>query len=261
MKPAGHTRASRSFFPARSLSILILFLTVPILSLCGQLRTDEVKTYISLLDRGQTDEVRRALPDLVTRYPNTAGLLFLQGRLASDGTEAVKFYQCIVDNFPRSEYADNALYRIYQYYSALGLYRTAEKKMAQLKRDYPGSSFVTGKAPALLPAREEAAISLPQKERAMSETLATTAPESRAPESPKPYTLQVGAFSTMANAEKQKLFFEERGYGSEITDKVRAGRSLHLVWVGNFRNAEEAARQGKEIKAKYKIDSIVVEKY
>jgi len=73
MKPAGHTRASRSFFPARSLSILILFLTVPILSLCGQLRTDEVKTYISLLDRGQTDEVRRALPDLVTRYPNTAG--------------------------------------------------------------------------------------------------------------------------------------------------------------------------------------------
>jgi len=246
---------------ARAVSILVALFAVSIVALCGQLRTDEVKTYISLLDRGQTDEVRRALPDLVTRYPNTAGLLFLQGRLASDGTEAVKFYQGIVDNFPRSEYADNALYRIYQYYSALGLYRTAEKKMAQLRRDYPASSSITGKPPALLPAREEAAINLPQKERAISETLSTTAPESRAPESPKPYTLQVGAFSTMANAEKQKVFFEERGYSSEITDKVRAGRSLHLVWVGNFRSAEEAAHQGKEIKSKYKMDSIVVEKY
>ncbi|OLD70145.1 MAG: hypothetical protein AUI33_08480 [Ignavibacteria bacterium 13_1_40CM_2_61_4] len=229
---------------SRAVSILIALLAVSIAGLCGQLRTDEVKTYISLLDRGQTDEVRRALPDLVTKYPNTAGLLFLQGRLASDGTEAVKFYQGIVDNFPRSEYADNALYRIYQYW-----------------RDSPASSFITGKPPALLPAREEAAINLPQKERAISETLSTTAPESRAPESPKPYTLQVGAFSTMANAEKQKVFFEERGYSSEITDKVRAGRSLHLVWVGNFRNADEASHQGKEIKSKYKIDSIVVEKY
>jgi cell division septation protein DedD len=239
----------------------MMLIAAPILLHSGQLHPDEVKTYISMLDRGQTDEVRRALPDLVTKYQNTAGLLFLQGRLASDGTEAVKFYQGIVDNFPRSEYADNALYRVYQYYSALGLYRTAEKKMAQLKRDYPGSSFVTGKPAAQLPTREEAAIKLPPKETATSDTLSTAPPESRAPQTPAPYALQVGAFSTMANAEKQKAFFEERGYGAEITDKVRAGRSLHLVWVGNFRSAEEAGRQGKEIKSKYKIDSIVVEKY
>jgi len=48
---------------------------------------------------------------------------------------------------------------------------------------------------------------------------------------------------------------------AEITNKIRSGRSLHLVWVGSYANAEEARQAGREIKSKYKIDSIVVEKY
>jgi hypothetical protein len=48
---------------------------------------------------------------------------------------------------------------------------------------------------------------------------------------------------------------------AEITNKIRGGRSLHLVWVGSYTNADEAKQAGREIKSKYKIDSIVVEKY
>ena len=65
----------------------------------------------------------------------------------------------------------------------------------------------------------------------------------------------------MANAEKQKNFFEDLGYTAEITNKVRGGKSLHLVWVGTYRNATEAMKFGREIKAKYKINGIVVERY
>jgi len=230
-------------------------------SLSAQSSTEEVRSYIQKLDQAQTDEVRRALPDLITKYQNTPEILYLQGRLASDGIEAVKFYQGVVDNFPKSDYAEEALYRIYQYYNALGLYRTAEKKLAQLKSSYPASRFVSGSAPAKFPKQEEAAVTLPEKETAPVDTAAAPVKRTMPQESRKPYTLQVGAFSTLANAQKQKGVFEEMGYTAEITNKLRNGRSLHLVWVGSFGSAGEAMHFAKEMKTKYKIDSIVVEKY
>jgi cell division protein FtsN len=76
----------------------------------------------------------------------------------------------------------------------------------------------------------------------------------------EPYTLQVGAFSTSENARKQKAFFEERGYAAEITSRVRSGKSLYLVWVGSFPNADEARKVLREIQSKYDITPIVVER-
>ncbi len=264
MNPDPSDTASRLRRGAVLLACLSL-LAVPHLGAQG--RGDEVKSYIKQLDQGHSEDVRKALPDLITKYQNTPELLYLQGRLASDGIEAVKFYQSVVDNFPKSEYADNALYRIYQYYYAVGLYRTAEKKLAQLKSTYPNSPFASGPGPAKLPGRDEAKIKLQQTDTtvpeapAAADTALAAAVKPPAHETPKPYTLQVGAFSTVANAEKQKSYFEDVGYTAEITNKVRNGRSLHLVWVGSYVNSAEAMRVAKEIKLKYKIDSIVVEKY
>src|SRR5262245_5448003 len=95
-----------------ALVVLACFLALAVPRLSAQTKGDEVKSYIKSLDQGHAEEVRKALPDLITKYQNTPELLYLQGRLASDGIEAVKFYQSVVDNFPKSEYADNALYRI-----------------------------------------------------------------------------------------------------------------------------------------------------
>ena len=256
--------------------------TVPYPALRAQPSNTEIKSYIQKLESGRTEEVKNALPDLITKYQNTSDILYLQGRLASDGIEAAKFYQGVVDNFPKSEWADDALYRIYQYYYALGLYRTAGLKLEQLKKQYPNSIHVTGKPPVQLPEQEEAVLVLPKKETTAVETPAPPSPGKSTQDSagadgasarstPESgavdvapsgsYTLQVGAFSTLVNAEKQKSFFEDRGYTAEITNKVRGGRSLHLVWVGNFRSAQEALRTGKEVKAKFKMESIVVERY
>jgi cell division septation protein DedD len=233
----------------------------------------EIKSAIDKVNHGQADNVRKTLPDLVAKYQNTPGFLYLEGRLASDGIEAVKFYQGVVDNFPKSEWADDALFRIYQYYYALGLYRTADLKMQQLKKDFPTSPFVTGKPQAALPKQDEEAVNLPVKDTVVAETPKPITPPISQPQSAPvqtppsmpaqlgAYTLQVGAFSTVANAEKQKDFFEDLGYAAEITNKVRGGKSLHLVWVGSFKTADEAMRFGKEVKTKHKISSIVVERY
>ncbi len=255
------------------MQVIVLVIVTNCFLLFGQTGDDEIKDYIGKVNKGQREEVRQELPRLVAKYQSNPNVLYLQGRLSSDGVEAVKFYQSVVDNFPKSEWADEALYRIYQYYYAMGLYRAAELKMQQLQKDYPHSAYAHTASGIKLPEKDEIAVNLPSKE-----PTTVTAPEtsvvqpgtavvSSKPVATKPagssgqYTLQVGAFSSAANAEKQKNFFEEQGYAVEITNKVRNGRSLYLVWVGNYQTADQAKLTGRQVRTKYKIDSIVVERY
>jgi len=81
--------------------------------------------------------VRAELPTLMTNFQNHPGVLYLQGVLTTDGSEAAKIYQSIVDNFPKSEWADDALYRLHQYYYSVGLYKTADQKLEQLSAITP----------------------------------------------------------------------------------------------------------------------------
>ncbi len=239
---------------------LVLFLGACIAVSHAQETAPEIRDAISKVEHGQAEDVKRVLPDLAARFQNDPGVLYLQGRLAADGIEGVKFYQSIVDNFPKSEFADAALYHIYQYYYALGLYRTAELKMQALRKDYPSSPFLAGGQAARMPAIEAPAVRVRSKDDTASVPAALPEPAKGAP--PKaPYTIQTGAFSTSANAEKQKSFFEDKGLTVEVTNKVRGGRSLFLVWVGSYATAEDARRFGKEVRTKYNIDSIVVERY
>jgi hypothetical protein len=278
--------APRIWFAA---CVLFLF-TVP--SLHGQAasdaqQTEEIKSYLAKIDQGQADDVRRVLPDLIAKYQNTPGLLFLEGRLATDGIEGVKFYQSVVDNFPKSEWADDALYRIYQYYQAIGLYKTADLKLQQLKSEYPNSPHVTpsGATPAppkgdgatlQVAKKDTIAVTVQQKAPAVTPPPVTAPPpKTEAPVNVAPpdtiarqlpppstgYSLQVGAFSTLANAEKQKSYFEELGFTAEIMNKVRNGKSLHLVWVGHFPASAEAIKFRDDIKSRFKISGIVVERY
>jgi len=245
----------RSVFRILAIYISIIFLSV--LSF-AQSPDDEIKSAIDKIENGEVEPVKAILPDLVAKYQNNPGIMYIQGRLASDGIEAVKFYQGIVDNFPKCEWADDALYRIYQYYYSLGLYRTADLKMQQLKKAYPASPYITGKVEVKLPKQEESPVKLPQKEMTPPDT-PHVAQQVQTP-AIQPYTVQVGAFSTLVKAEKQKSYFEDRGYSVEITNKIRSGKSFYLVWIGNYNNIDEARIVVREIKDKYKIESMIVEK-
>ena len=233
-------------------------------SLSAQNVDTEVKLLIDKIEKGQIEEAKKSLPDLVTKYPNNPGVIYLQGKLSTNGVEAAKFYQSIVDNFPKSEWADDALYATYQYYYAMGLYKTADMKLQQLKKEYPTSPFVTGKPQPTLPVQEDVIVDLAEKE-IVSDTVKPPAESKPTPgqsvQAPEPYTLQVGAYASLQNAEKQKNFFEDLGINVEITNKVRGGRSLYLVWAGSFETAEQAKEFGKEIKKKHHIDSIIVQRY
>ena len=225
------------------LTLLILCAFAPLLA---QAPDAEVARCQAMLQNGQVEQVRGMVPSLLARYPNNPGILFLQAQTTSDGAEAVRIYQSIVDNFPSSQWAPEALFRVYQFYYALGLYRTAEMKMAQLKKNYPASRRATGAGAVDTGA-------LPED----SARTAAGASPSPQPAGSQRFTLQVGAYTAQANAERQKAFFENLGYTVELISRVRDNQSLFLVLVGSFASADEARAKGAEIRARYHIESIV----
>jgi cell division septation protein DedD len=253
-----------------SLILLTLATCIPIFS---QTTDIQVEQYITMIDQGNTEKALTESSDLISSNPHHPGILFLQGRLSSDGTEALRYYQTILDNFPKNQWADDALYQTYQYYYAIGLYRTANLKLDQLKKQYPDSPYLNMKSSeqtTIEKKDEEVPKNIPLTvETPKPATLQTPAPQTPSLPASSPetkttatlnYAIQVGAFSTLKNAEKQKTYFEELEYQVEITNKVRSGRSLFLVWVGTYPNAEEAVRVSFEIKKKYNIESIIVQR-
>jgi tetratricopeptide (TPR) repeat protein len=231
----------------RALVLLLLVLIAP--ALRAQSADAEVTKYLAMVQDGKMDQVKAEIPSLLSKYPNNPGVLYLQAQTTSEGAEAVRIYQSIVDNFPASEWASEALFRVYQFYYALGLYRTAEMKMAQLKKNYPASKRATGGG-------EVDTGKLPE-DRLESPPAGTPAAADTHASAPARFALQVGAYTTQANAEKQKAFFEGLGYAVEMISRVKENKSLFLVLVGTYSSAEDAKAQGAEIRSKFHIESIV----
>lgn len=206
----------------------------------------DIRRRLEMIERGQGEAVRAELPTLMTNFQNNPGVLYLQAILTTDGAESVNIYQSIVDNFPTSEWGDDALYKLYQYYYSVGLYKTAEQKFEQLKRDYPYSAYGSMDSPpeAKKPQVQEAAAEV--KSPSTVAKFTTT------------YTVQVGAFSTLQNAEELKARFEKERYTCNIFTIVQNAKRMHKVWVGEFQTYDEAKRVTGEIRKKFNLESIVV---
>jgi len=202
----------------------------------------DIEKRLEMIKSGRADEVKAELPSLITKHQNDPGVLYLQGVLTGDGPQAVKIFQSVVDNFPRSEWADDALYRTYQYYYSIGLYKTAGRKYEKLRQSYPNSPYLVHEVPRSV-----------DREADADEKLGAGSEGST-------FAVQVGAFSTVENANKQKRFFHNVGYPVEILNKVKRGKSYYLVWIGSFNSYDEARKFGSEMKRRYKIEPIVVER-
>ena len=225
--------------------ILLVMITPTIFTQRSNSEPD-VRRRLEMIEKGQGDAVRAELPTLMTNYQNNPGVMYLQAVLTTDGAEAAKIFQNIVDNFPKSEWGDDALYKLYQYYYSIGLYKTAEQKLTQLKNEYPFSAYAVEQSPV----EEEKPV---EKEKP-----AVVKPKGSVPKFATNFTVQVGAFSTLQNAEELKAKFEKEGYPSNIFTIVTHGKKLHKVWVSEYKTYEEAKRLTEEIKKKYNLVSIVV---
>jgi tetratricopeptide (TPR) repeat protein len=207
--------------------------------------------YLQQIENGEADEVRNELIGLKEKYPDDPSVMFLEGVLTENGQKAVVIYQKVVDEYPDSKYADAALYRIYSYYYALGLYEAATEKLNKLIADYPNSPYIKIAKQNQLPVNPE----ITQED----ETEVTQQKNEDVKETDYKFTIQAGAFSNIENAESLQLKFEKSGIFSEIKDKLVAGTTFHVVYVGKFVNENDAESFLKTINDNFQLSGRVIQ--
>lgn len=238
------------------------------------------ETLHSLLEDHRLEEIKRRLPDLVRRFPDNPTVIFLQGVVESDGARAVTYYKRVVEEFPSSAFADEALLRLIQYDLAQGLYHSAAQRCLRLTTQYSNSPLCDDAHYLRIQClfargdRDSAAYSAewflrrypdsPFAQLVASELASVSVP--RAPTG-KPgsggrafYGVQVGAFKERGNAERLVRALAREGYACEVVTKERGRDLFYLVWVGRFEGEEAAMRLGKELQERYGLPFRIVQR-
>lgn len=199
----------------------------------------DISTYLRKIEAGEITEVLAEMPKLKKLNPNDPSVIYLEGLLTEEGENAFQIYKSLVDKFPKSKYADAALYRVYCYLIAVGKLELADKYFVQLKNDYPSSAYIK--------LSEESARTLKNKEEI----------DVKKPTSKNKFTIQAGAFTRKENALNLKSDFDKAGYSARITEKIVGGSVFHIVYVGSFGTEEEALTFSKVLNSKFKLQSWV----
>lgn len=204
----------------------------------------DIVPYLKLIESGQKDSVQKMLPDLQKSDPDDPSILYLKGILTENGQDAVPVFNRILTDFPRSKYADASVYRLYSYYYSLGLYKTASVFLDKLKKNYPASPYIKI-AEKELPAEDET-------------TSSESSPIIDDNHGDYKYTIQAGAFSEDSNATALKKQFEDSGYHSFIKKKTVGGSEFSVVFVGEFKQRNEADDFLQLVNKQFKLNGRIV---
>tara|TARA_B100000941_G_scaffold111124_1_gene77937 strand:- start:152 stop:931 length:780 start_codon:yes stop_codon:yes gene_type:complete len=247
------------------ISILFLLLNTCILS-------QNVDMYLSLIHEGQSQGVKENLPELISKYPNDPGVLYLQALLTSNGMKSLEFYSKLIEKFPESKYAGEASAKIGEYFYARGLYSQAGRQLCLIPRKYPRLSnmqaiidmivssfqaigeddsvkYYTGIYQSMFPNLDFSKYGIERLEKPNLEMF-----DKKKTNQPRPYVVQIGAFGSIQNANRLKLQVTQIGYDVAISKVRTNGKSLNAVRVVRFRSKSSAERVGQKIKRKLGID-------
>lgn len=231
----------------KSVHIYIIFISL-LLSSNFFAQDVDIVPYLKQIESGNKKDVEEQLPSLISKNPDSPSILFLEGILTKDGEKALVTFSKLLDKYPKSKYADASLYRIFSYYFAAGEYYNARKCLDDLKKDYPVSPYIK-LAERDIPAIDQTAAAGEKKSDQIKEE-----------DTPKyKFTIQAGAFTNPSNAAALKNSFEDNGFFSEIKDKVVAGTTFKVVYVGKFEDKDEAGNFLHVINREFKLDGRVVE--
>lgn len=213
----------------------------------------DIVPYLKQIEKGDSESVKSILPKLKRDNPQSANLIFLEAVLTENGQEAVSIYQNFVEKYPGNPYADAALYRIYSYYYALGLYETAGKVLKNLTDKYPDSPYIK-----MAMSQEEA-----KEETVLTEKQDLTEVEKPAQnisETDFKFTIQAGAFVKIDNAKGLKSELEAEGISCDLKEKTVGGTTFHVVYAGKFQSRAEAEKFLQQINSRYNLNGRIVEK-
>lgn len=208
------------------------------------------------IESGNLKKAEAILQELKSKNADDPSVLFLDAVLTRDGDQAVEKYKAILEKFPRFQYADAALYRIFSYYYSLGFYKKADEYLSELKKDFPESPYIKSAARNIPDVDETLAqkpehvtpVTKPIPEKIVRQTETKT----------YNFTIQAGAFLNVDNAKNLYERLKKENYPAEITTKEVGGSILNIVSVGKFVSEEDAKPVLSLLEKKYNLKGRVV---
>lgn len=216
--------------------IAVMILVLGIGSLHAQ--QTNVKQYIQQVAAGWTTDAKKALPDLLIDAPDDPAVLFLHASLIDDPKKASPLLERIVDAFPKSEWADDAMARLVIIAATKNDADRARKTFATMRDQYSQSD--------LLPVVYEVVRSTVGAPAPTEKTTPTPAPKSAEPQLKsvsKAYTLTVMTTADKTEAERFAAKLKKKGLKATITPATIRGQARYFVRVGEYETESDALKE------------------
>lgn len=222
---------------------------------------DLVSKYLQMIAQGKIDNVKQQLPDLLAQYPNDPGVELLFATVITDGDKAFAKYKDIVKNYPKSQWADDAFWRIVQYYAIKGDSAEAYKQLNLFRKNYPASEF-------LMPATEIVKIVFSKKKTPLQQKKKeiinnknnNTEINNSQLENEGKFSLQVGVYSTYETAKQEVERYKSLRMIAKIKNKKIGNETMYAVVIGNYASKEEAENAKYIVQQQCKCIPIVFQK-
>lgn len=108
----------------------------------AQANGPDINAYLEMVANGKITEVKSQLPDLMVEYPDDAGVKLLLAVVIDDAHKSLDIYKKIVTTYPESDWADDAYWRIVQFYALKGETNKAQYELNYFKTRYPNSPYI-----------------------------------------------------------------------------------------------------------------------
>ena len=103
---------------------------------------DHLDALIQDVLNGSRDSAAIYLPAIDQKYPNNPTVMYLKGLLETDGDEAMKIFSNLYNTHPTSDYGDDAVMKVAEYYYAAGLYVQAANWLKKMPIYYSRSEHI-----------------------------------------------------------------------------------------------------------------------
>ena len=258
-----------------------------------QLSAQNIDLYLTLIEKGKIEDVQESLPELLNRYPDEAGVYFLQAMLNENGDSSLVLYRNVIKNFPDSDFAPKSEMKIGEYLFSRGLYSQASIQFKKILTKYPqgkhhqramdlmvNAYLATGEESTasttvrtlkqLYPSLNYSGYEIGGVENSSKEAKlvrldpGTTSSRIKSFKAArkiivpkrveKPWVVQVGAFGKFDNANRLKKQLQEYGFATEVHTVNSNGKRLHAVRIVRFETKSSAEKIGQKLKKKFGLD-------
>jgi len=258
-----------------------------------QLSAQNIDLYLTLIEKGKMEDVQESLPELLNRYPDEAGVYFLQAMLNENGDSSLVLYRNVIKNFPDSDFAPKSEMKIGEYLFSRGLYSQASVQFKKILTKYPqgkhhqramdlmvNAYLATGEESTasttvrtlkqLYPSLNYSGYEIGGVKNSSKEAKlvrldpGTTSSRIKSFKAArkiivpkrveKPWVVQVGAFGKFDNANRLKKQLQEYGFATEVHTVNSNGKRLHAVRIVRFETKSSAEKIGQKLKKKFGLD-------